>query len=109
MHLRDHLVSAQRSDDGIFKPGALAVAKLSIVENFVACSAGKSAGLAPLKICDLDRLPAGVLLNLSQLEQELRSHGGRPVFDRVACHVRYRRCCVVRAYSREFPSHKFKV
>ena len=67
MHLRDHLVSAQRSDDGIFKPGALAVAKWSVVENFVACSAGKSAGLAPLKICDLDRLAAGVLLNRSQL------------------------------------------
>ena len=43
--------SARRSrDGGIVSPSALAVLRLMISSNFVGCSTGKSAGLAPLRI-----------------------------------------------------------
>src|SRR5437660_11908049 len=43
--------SARRSrDGGIVIPSALAVLRLMINSNFVGCSTGRSAGLAPLRI-----------------------------------------------------------
>ena len=39
-----------RSDGGIVRPRALAVLRLMTSSNLVACSIGKSAGLAPLRI-----------------------------------------------------------
>jgi hypothetical protein len=38
------------SDCGIVRPSALAVLRLITNSNFVACSTGRSAGLAPLRI-----------------------------------------------------------
>jgi hypothetical protein len=46
-----------RSEWGIVKPSALAVFRLITSSNFVACSTGRSAGFAPLRI--LDALVAG--------------------------------------------------
>jgi hypothetical protein len=39
-----------RMDCGIVNPSALAVLRLMISSNFMACSTGRSAGLAPLRI-----------------------------------------------------------
>ena len=45
------------SDCGIVSPSAFAVFRLMTSSNFVGCSTGRSAGLAPLRI--LDALVAG--------------------------------------------------
>src|SRR5205085_5545896 len=46
------MISSERpnSDCGIVRPKALALFKLMISSNFVGCSTGRSAGLAPLRI-----------------------------------------------------------
>ena len=42
--------ASDRNDAGIASPSVLAVVKLMMSSNFVGCSTGRSAGLAPLRI-----------------------------------------------------------
>jgi hypothetical protein len=46
----DHLVGTASSEAGMSRPSVFAVLRLMTSSNFVGCSTGRSAGLAPLRI-----------------------------------------------------------
>jgi hypothetical protein len=48
--LFDHLIDPQQQRRRMVRPSALAVFRLMTSSNFVGCSMGRSAGLAPLRI-----------------------------------------------------------
>ena len=48
--LLDHLIGQEQQGGGYCHPSALAVFRLMTNSNFVGCSTGKSAGLAPCSI-----------------------------------------------------------
>jgi len=55
------------TEGGIARPSALAVLRLIASSNFVGCSMGRSPGLAPFRICRLDRAAPRVRPHSGQL------------------------------------------